>query len=809
MDFCLFNGKSIQKKSIILMDSSSENEKNSLKNIEESKQVPLNNENNKSYASKVTSKIVNTGKKLVATISNGVELLENGAKISGVLKDKDQIIEKILNKFTEGEEENKKNEIYEVKDKIEILKELENNQSRLILCYRRLKDGLKERIIEYPIYKTDAITEEEQNNYLEKMESTEKEYRLRLDQIGNELEIFISEGLKEISQLVSEETNDLSNLSLVKEDNFRKYVEKAHPIYQIAFDHFYKTVDNINVILNKYIEKVKLLKDDKISIIKFAKDNNFFKELSNGCKIPIAENISHFIRNRFGEYENQQLFQYGKIQDGKIQDTLIDPITITIEPYKESETSPLSRNTCLLLHYVDGSFELKYQFNEKEVKISRDDVPNLKEILGETLDIQNWEEKKRDKIKALISDYINNEYHYDDFFKEAEKAYEKGPFFNLLKIGVHLEKITKRDNENHLFCTGTTFLRMKCYEKALFYFVLAAEKYSDLLLKYPDSPYYIHQSTLTHYWIEKLYSRKEEEHLDEAKLIIEEGYPRQLHFRPNFRPNESENDWENIKKLKNINHINLTQCLWLTDERLAKVLNEFPDLEIVNLKGCQKLTRDCFESLGQLKKLNFLDLSKCQQLTDSDLTNISCLTQVRTLNLSYCNQLEALKGLEKCKDLTHLNLSNCINLDDGSLETIGQLKELVYLNLGRSGKWISDSLIELKELPNLKYLILGYSKNPIDQKVFELFENGLKNITHLSLNCRNSKISSCKNLTNLKLHSLSLINADHLKSLEGLENQIELEFLDISYCTQLNEFNLDSLEKLAGLKTLIWKGCLD
>ena len=116
------------------------------------------------------------------------------------------------------------------------------------------------------------------------------------------------------------------------------------------------------------------------------------------------------------------------------------------------------------------------------------------------------------------------------------------------------------------------------------------------------------------------------------------------------------------RKLK---HLDLSRCSRLTSTTLKHLAHNVPDLEGLQLSGCEGMTDDGFEALfPTLSKLTHLDLEECTQITNTAvlaLAKAPCAAALKHCQLSYCEQVgdAGLAPLVKaCPNLMNLEIDN-------------------------------------------------------------------------------------------------------------------------------------------------------
>lgn len=85
--------------------------------------------------------------------------------------------------------------------------------------------------------------------------------------------------------------------------------------------------------------------------------------------------------------------------------------------------------------------------------------------------------------------------------------------------------------------------------------------------------------------------------------------------------------------------LDLSQQKDLTDEDLRKLIQFYPDVTKLALKGCTKITDTGLEFLGGLTQLKYLDLQQCSGITDVGLLYLGNLKSLTHLNIVHCSQL--------------------------------------------------------------------------------------------------------------------------------------------------------------------------
>jgi F-box/leucine-rich repeat protein 14 len=197
----------------------------------------------------------------------------------------------------------------------------------------------------------------------------------------------------------------------------------------------------------------------------------------------------------------------------------------------------------------------------------------------------------------------------------------------------------------------------------------------------------------------------------------------------------------------NLVHVNLTQCLPLTDKGIA-VFHDMKQLKSFKASCIRALTNKSLESLSGNTGLTLLDISDNDNFNDEGLAHLKNMAQLESISLWHLKGVtgSGLKSFLGMKNLRELNLADCYNLQDRSFSTIKKLKALESLYLDNCK--ITDAAIGM---------LAGNTT--------------LKDLT----------LSGCGLLTD--------------KSLEHIKTMVGLKYLDISNCAELSDEGVRSIRK--------------
>jgi hypothetical protein len=275
---------------------------------------------------------------------------------------------------------------------------------------------------------------------------------------------------------------------------------------------------------------------------------------------------------------------------------------------------------------------------------------------------------------------------------------------------------------------------------------------------------------------------------------------------PNLTEIKFQNNFIVLKKPNTLNLID--------DNYIEKLVNIYPNLEELEIDDCSQLSSKGLEYIGQLQNLKYLKLNFPDYNYDiykDDFRHFENLKNLEHLTLIRANISD--KGLSyfiKNKNIKYLNLSDCTQIKDDSLQLITEhFQSLEALNLFNTQ--ITDAGFEnIENLKNLKWLYLDSCQN-IRGKALELFEN-LGNLIYLDLalchqltNDDLKKISKLKKLKYLNLHGIDNLDDKTLNLI--IENLPYLKHLSAAYCENITDDGFKNIKKLNKLEKLDIEDC--
>ncbi|KAF5334637.1 hypothetical protein D9611_011976 [Ephemerocybe angulata] len=186
------------------------------------------------------------------------------------------------------------------------------------------------------------------------------------------------------------------------------------------------------------------------------------------------------------------------------------------------------------------------------------------------------------------------------------------------------------------------------------------------------------------------------------QMFLNSPNPTPLHSPGSDGPNQSSNHQGMEKPLPaapmplrlihNLRHLDLTDCSLLSDFFIHLITTNSPKLHVLNLKNCCLLTDASLESMGAClgNSLHQLILAKVPEITDA---GIIALTR-------------------RCRKITSLDLSECKNLTDVSVQSIATLSRIESLRFNSIENITDTGITWLGSLrrPSLKRLHLSFCK---------------------------------------------------------------------------------------------------
>ncbi|XP_041650963.1 dynein regulatory complex subunit 6 [Cheilinus undulatus] len=239
--------------------------------------------------------------------------------------------------------------------------------------------------------------------------------------------------------------------------------------------------------------------------------------------------------------------------------------------------------------------------------------------------------------------------------------------------------------------------------------------------------------------------------------------------------------WNSLKcisECRNLQEINFSECVNVTDKMVERIVKACPSLLYLNLsftlitnKTLKELSRYCVN-------LQYLSLAYCHRFTDNGFMYLSTGKGCRNLihlNLSGCTQM-TVNGFRYisagCPSLREIVMDDTITLSDSCvLALIARCRCL--------------SAMSLLDAPHLSDMVFRAIAEVAKLKTFTI--EGNNQITDISLK---ALCSSSPGLRRLHAAECPRITDASLTSVANLKN---LQYLDISLCNSVSDYGIKSL----------------
>ncbi|KAI9093761.1 hypothetical protein DFS34DRAFT_256907 [Phlyctochytrium arcticum] len=267
--------------------------------------------------------------------------------------------------------------------------------------------------------------------------------------------------------------------------------------------------------------------------------------------------------------------------------------------------------------------------------------------------------------------------------------------------------------------------------------------------------------------------------------------------------------------------VRLSECTYLNEEHLRTIIRECPNLEVLSLGNCGRITDNVLADIGGLGSLQSLNL--LGPFLPSDQAFADMFTRLgdnlKSLSLQYAAKVSAksMSALaQHCPNITALRLDQCLKLGDESVQSLCELRQLRSLELNRLGENVSsDCLIRLLQSVGEKLDNLTLNGHPFvdDALLNDVLAPMCPDLEHISLeDCPAitsdglikffSSYKPTKPLKTLNLFRNTSLNDDAIVSILNLHGS-GLESLNLNGLDELKVYSLEQIAKLApSLKVL-------
>ena len=244
----------------------------------------------------------------------------------------------------------------------------------------------------------------------------------------------------------------------------------------------------------------------------------------------------------------------------------------------------------------------------------------------------------------------------------------------------------------------------------------------------------------------------------------------------------------------NLRSLILTNLV-ITDEDLEDIVQSFPNLEMLDLNECGRISQVGFEKLARLVHLQSAILTSTKINSQALNTIALGCPSIKTLHVIFCSDLEqtTLKQFYSIKQLGHLFLSRILPKNDSILEHIADnfphLKKLILNGTPLDRASFHLSLGHLKKLHFLTALTLSH---------FQFADNVLEQIILANPFLEELDLSGSKIR---KEEFIALSKARNLKRLNASNTEIDDTSLkEISRsCRKLVELKLENCKQFTHL----------
>ena len=257
-----------------------------------------------------------------------------------------------------------------------------------------------------------------------------------------------------------------------------------------------------------------------------------------------------------------------------------------------------------------------------------------------------------------------------------------------------------------------------------------------------------------------------------------------------------------VKDLPNLTVLNLSLCKQLTDTSIGKIARFLSNLEVLDLAGCCNITNTgLLLCAWGFPRLRYLNLRSCRHISDTGIAHLAGLNSSQSTPA--CGN----------KNLTHLCLQDCQKITDNALRNISKgLLNLECLNLSFCCGITDSGLSHLSTLRSLRELNLRSCEGIGDDGIAHLALGAL-NLTSLDVSfCDKIGDASLNHISNglyvvqnLELSSCRITDEGLCKLSKSLR---ELRVLNIGQCTQITDRSLASIaEHLTSITHIDLYGC--
>ncbi|KAI8507598.1 hypothetical protein Bbelb_149780 [Branchiostoma belcheri] len=285
-----------------------------------------------------------------------------------------------------------------------------------------------------------------------------------------------------------------------------------------------------------------------------------------------------------------------------------------------------------------------------------------------------------------------------------------------------------------------------------------------------------------------------------------------------------------VKYCSMLQQLDMGFCKVLDLTMLHIIVDSCPQLELVNVEGCDSIRDSCLTVLSRLPKLTVLNLSHCTSVTDDGVCHLvrhcpgltslnidgiawitdnavqdiaACYPSMRQLYLDGDELTNAsiTAVTDSCAQLELLDISFCEGVTDHSVQNIPKLQHLKHLRLKRGVQLSSAVMLHLfrgEALAGLTYLNLTEC-TAVNNGVVERISKCCAELRELYLCwCWDITEEGLEHIVNnlSKLHHLDLTGLDKISGacLTHVPSTLpHLTYLDLQQCNRVQDEVLSAL----------------
>ncbi|MGH0123167.1 UNVERIFIED_CONTAM: hypothetical protein FKN15_078262 [Acipenser sinensis] len=244
-----------------------------------------------------------------------------------------------------------------------------------------------------------------------------------------------------------------------------------------------------------------------------------------------------------------------------------------------------------------------------------------------------------------------------------------------------------------------------------------------------------------------------------------------------------------------LQHLEINDMPTLTDRCILAIVSECQNLQTVSLQDSTHLSDSAFKALAEAAKLTKIKIRGNNRMTDASWKSFCksspCLCHIYAADCQKITDI-SLKAIGSLKNLTVLNVADCIRLSDAGIKYLvegpsaGKLREVNLTNCVR----VTDmSLLRISQrCLKLTYLSLCYCEHLTDSGL-ELLA-GLPSLTSLDLTGTNIQDQGLASLgTNTGIKKLTLSECLWITDLGIQMTDLYMQYLT-GVCQYLHELDI-------------------